>query len=189
MVSYDRWSLNAGSFRLILEGLLYKNSCLLKQGIAKYRWSLTLYHGNSSLSILGFWLYIYTRFRALQHSFCKQCRSSKLSLWPKFAEVKYEAWFPQNITIVDLKDFKGLIDNFKFDKNGRMLSKWVENNVGKGEIPRKEQFLLFPQCFQKASRQICKKQGLFRKGFKTKLYLVTRKCWFPPLHVMRFIIN
>ena len=27
-------------------------------------------------------------------------------------------------------------DNFKFDKNGRKLSKWVENTVGKGEIAR-----------------------------------------------------
>ena len=29
--------------------------------------------------------------------------------------------------------------------------KRVENNVGKGEIARYEQFLLFPKCFQKAS--------------------------------------
>ena len=41
-------------------------------------------------------------------------------------------------------------DNFKFDENGKKLSKWVENTVGKGEIARYEQFLLFPQCFQKA---------------------------------------
>ena len=41
-------------------------------------------------------------------------------------------------------------DNFKFDENGRKLSKWVENTVGKGEIAHDEQFLLFPQCFQKA---------------------------------------
>ena len=40
--------------------------------------------------------------------------------------------------------------NFKFDENGRKFSKWVENTVGKGEIARYEQFLLFPQCFQKA---------------------------------------
>ena len=30
------------------------------------------------------------------------------------------------------------------------LSKWVEKTVGKGEIARCEQFLLFPQCFQTA---------------------------------------
>ena len=47
-----------------------------------------------------------------------------------------------------LKEFAD--DNFKFDANSRKLSKWVENNVGKGEICRKEQFLLFSQCFQKA---------------------------------------
>ena len=28
---------------------------------------------------------------------------------------------------------------------------WVENIVGKGEIAHYEQFLLFPQCFQKLS--------------------------------------
>ena len=32
----------------------------------------------------------------------------------------------------------------------KKLSKWVENTVGKREIARDEQFLLFPQCFQKA---------------------------------------
>ena len=41
-------------------------------------------------------------------------------------------------------------DNFKFDENERKLSKQVENTEGKGEIARYEQFLLFPQCFQKA---------------------------------------
>ena len=41
-------------------------------------------------------------------------------------------------------------DNFKFNKNGVKLSKRVENIVGKGEIACYEQFLLFPQCFQKA---------------------------------------
>ena len=38
-----------------------------------------------------------------------------------------------------LKDFAD--DNFE---NGRKLSKWVENIVGKGEIARYEQFPLFP---------------------------------------------
>ena len=35
-------------------------------------------------------------------------------------------------------------DNFEFDENGRMFSKRVGNAVGKGEIARYEQFLLFP---------------------------------------------
>ena len=47
-----------------------------------------------------------------------------------------------------LKEFAD--DNFKFDENGRKSSKRVENTVGKGEIALSEQFLLFPQCFQKA---------------------------------------
>ena len=38
----------------------------------------------------------------------------------------------------------------KFDENGRKLSKRVKNTVGNGEIAGYEQFLLFPQCFQKA---------------------------------------
>ena len=36
-----------------------------------------------------------------------------------------------------------------FDENGRKVYKWVENTVGKGEIARNEQFLLFLQSFQK----------------------------------------
>ena len=47
-----------------------------------------------------------------------------------------------------LKEF--VDDNFKFEENGRKLSKRVENTVGKAEIARYKQFLLFPQCFQKA---------------------------------------
>ena len=53
----------------------------------------------------------------------------------------------QNLDSSKLKKFAD--DNFKFDENGRKLSKRVENTVGKGEIARYEQFLLFPQCFQK----------------------------------------
>ena len=45
-----------------------------------------------------------------------------------------------------LKEFAD--DNFKFDENDRNFPKQVENTVGKGEIARYEQFLLFPQCFQ-----------------------------------------
>ena len=41
-------------------------------------------------------------------------------------------------------------DNFKFDENSRKFSKRVENSGGKREIAHYEQFLLFPQCFQRA---------------------------------------
>ena len=53
--------------------------------------------------------------------------------------------------ILDSSELKEFADNnFKFDETGRKLSKQVENTVGKGEIARYEQFLLFPQCFQEA---------------------------------------
>ena len=45
---------------------------------------------------------------------------------------------------------KSTDDNFKFEENSRKFSKLLENTVGKGEIARNEQFLLVPQCFQKA---------------------------------------
>ena len=41
-------------------------------------------------------------------------------------------------------------DNIEFNLNSRKFSNLVENTVGKAEIARYEQFLLFPQCFQKA---------------------------------------
>ena len=46
-----------------------------------------------------------------------------------------------------LKEFAD--DNFKFDESERKLFKHVKNTVGKGEIARYEQFLLFPLCFPK----------------------------------------
>ena len=40
-------------------------------------------------------------------------------------------------------------DNCEFNENCRKFSKRVENSVENGEIALYEQFLLFPQCFQK----------------------------------------
>ena len=54
----------------------------------------------------------------------------------------------KNLDSSILKEFAD--DNFKFDENGRKFSKRVENTVVKGEIARNKQFLVFPQCFQKA---------------------------------------
>ena len=57
--------------------------------------------------------------------------------------------FPKQ-QILDSPKLKELADdNFKFDESGRKFSKWVENTVTKGEIAHCEQYLLFPQCFQK----------------------------------------
>ena len=55
----------------------------------------------------------------------------------------------QNDKFISSKFKEFADDNFKCDENGRKFSRWLENTVGKGEIARYEQFLLFPHCFQK----------------------------------------
>ena len=65
-----------------------------------------------------------------------------------FSKTVYPITRRQILDSSKLKEFAD--DNFKFDENGRKLSKWVENTVGEGEIACYKQFLLFPQCFQKA---------------------------------------
>ena len=58
--------------------------------------------------------------------------------------------FPKRHILDSSKLNEFAVDNFKFDENRRKFFRLVENTVGKGEIARNEQFLLFPQCFQKA---------------------------------------
>ena len=58
-------------------------------------------------------------------------------------------WSKVNCIIGIFFPNKKFADNFKFDENDRKFTKWVENTVGKGEIALYEQFLLFPQYFQK----------------------------------------
>ena len=67
-----------------------------------------------------------------------------------------------------LKEFAD--DDFKFDRNDRKFSKWLEKTVGKGEIARYEQFLLFPQFFfKRLVLQPHANQGLFWKGLTSPL--------------------
>ena len=68
--------------------------------------------------------------------------------------------------------------NFKFDENGIKLSKRVENIVGKGEIACYEQFLLFPQCFQKACFPGASKGVIVWEWVKTFPSLM-RQYWLP----------
>ena len=69
---------------------------------------------------------------------------------------KWLLWVPPCLTLSQTTNFRLFhaervcTRHFKFDKNGSKLSKQVENTLGKGEIARYKQFLLFPQCFQKA---------------------------------------
>ena len=55
------------------------------------------------------------------------------------------------------------------------LSKRVENNVGKGEIARYEQFLLFPQCSQKACFPWASKGVIVWEWAKEPLTFLTLK--------------
>ena len=84
--------------------------------------------------------------------------------------LKNMSWFVKGLTHYQTTNFRLFQteefadNNFKFDKNGRKLSKRVENTVGKEEIARYEQFLLFPQCFQKACFQEESKVSLCGNG-------------------------
>ena len=68
-------------------------------------------------------------------------------LWNLHNSIIKSLTLSQILDASKLKEFAD--DNFKPIENGRKLSKQVQNTVGKGEIARYEQFLLFLQCFQK----------------------------------------
>ena len=81
-------------------------------------------------------------------------------------------------------------NNFRFDKNGREFSKRLENSVGKGEIACYEQFLLFPQCFQKTCTADREKgkwpifffcHNVFKKSFFTGWFT----CWNQKINLKR----
>ena len=68
----------------------------------------------------------------------------------KFRKLQFNPFPKKQISDCSkLKEFAG--NNSKFDENNKKCSKQGENTVGKGEIARYEQFLLFPLCFQKTS--------------------------------------
>ena len=70
--------------------------------------------------------------------------NNKFLDWSKFNPL------PDDKTLDRSKLKHSADNNFKFDDNSRKISKQVEKTAGKGEIARYEQFLLFPQFFQKA---------------------------------------
>ena len=89
-------------------------------------------------------------------------------------------------------------DYFKLDENGRKLSKkWVENTVGKGEIARNQQLLLFPQCFQKtcfkgASRGVIVCEWVktpSRPGVHVFIYCIFCLCLYLTLYQTAVTLN
>ena len=61
-----------------------------------------------------------------------------------------------------LKEFAD--DNFKFDENGRKLSKWVENTLGKGEIALTSNFSFSHSVFKRLVSQGRQKVSLSGNG-------------------------
>ena len=70
--------------------------------------------------------------------------------------------FPNDKILVFSKLKELAEDYFKFYENGKKVYKLVENTLGKGEIARNEQFLLFPPCFKK---------DLYFRHVKNRTYL------------------
>ena len=68
------------------------------------------------------------------------------------------------VVMVKLKECAD--DNFRLQENDGKSSTRVENTEGKGEITRHEQFLLFPQCFQKTFTAYLLKQKLVLERVK-----------------------
>ena len=57
--------------------------------------------------------------------------------------------FPKQQILDSSKSKEFEDDKIKVDETGREFSKWIENTPGKAEIAHYEQFLFFPECFQK----------------------------------------
>ena len=62
--------------------------------------------------------------------------------------------FPNDRLFVSAKMKEFADNNFEFDENGSKFAEQIQNTVGKGEIAGHEQFLLFPQCFQKTYKEL-----------------------------------
>ena len=90
--------------------------------------------------------YIYILTHSLTHHFETVPNSNTLQMTSEMWLLTH--YQTTNFGLFKLEEFAD--DNFKFDENGRKLSKRVENTVGKGEVAHYEQFFLFTRCFQKA---------------------------------------
>ena len=99
--------------------------------------------------------------------------------------------FPKKKTpqILDSSKLKKFADNnFKFYENDRQFSKIIVYFMGKREITCYEQFLFFPQCFQKTNvMQICKNKGLFGKGLNVFAMFETVRLQVMSLHKIIFV--
>ena len=102
--------------------------------------------------------YVQARKTSLNSFLLQLCPFLNLKFLVKF--ILFFLPFPERHILDSFKLKEFADDNFKFNENGEKLSKRVENTAGKGEIARNEQFLLFPQCFQKTCTADTYKPGL-----------------------------
>ena len=104
--------------------------------------------------------FIFKGMKLLQFIFNRNCNeyymhSMEISIEKRMMRTKIRLFvhvlltFSPTVILDSSKLKESADDNFKFDQNGRKLSKSVENTTGEGEIARYEQFLPFPHCFQK----------------------------------------
>ena len=102
-----------------------------------------------------------------------------LRIWLSLRSVHISTF---SLTLSQTKKFRPLqfaYDNSILNDNGRKFScsKQVENIVGKGKIARYEQFLLFPQCFQKICTADTSQPGLVRE--RVKSFYLGVQCTYP----------
>ena len=102
-------------------------------------------------------------------NFWKWCRFvstgnklGKKSLFKPFQTTNFRLLTHYQTTNFRFFDFAD--DNLKFEENGRKLFKHIENTVGKGEIARDEQFLLFHSVFKRLVSQRRQKVSLCGNG-------------------------
>ena len=102
-------------------------------------------------------LYAYLRMAVAKADMRNQKKVCGWSIWTMLCEIgawstlKMHQLNPQTTSFRLFQTERVCRRQFQiWQKNGRKLSIRVENTVGKGEIACYKQFLLFPQCFQKA---------------------------------------
>ena len=103
--------------------------------------------------------------------------SSRIASWPFLDKnsIMLRLILSQTTNFALFKTERVCRRQFSFSCEWQEVLQTVENTVGKGEIARDEQFLLFPLCFQKTCTANTNK-GLFTKGLNAELnYLADDK--------------
>ena len=129
----------------------HENPGLFWEGLSLFLKKFTL-HMHIACAIYRMADYITSSLLCVNHQpFSEQYRSTSDCPQCPICSRIYAAWNPlPPIPILGSSNSSANEDMMsKILTNGDTFSDWVENIVGKEEIARYEQFLLFQQCFQK----------------------------------------